>query len=139
MYYKYLSPLAISFHLRRLPRAVERNSLTVYPTRTLDLTTNMAEAKPGDNARSKRKIRKLSIIRVKSEHSMGEVTSGREGIAMQGLSYLQREVRLFKPRKVVHDVVMTLQVYSQSFPACCQGTAFTPGNIATHLQCGSPS
>ena len=68
----------------------------------------MAEAKPGDNARSKRKIRIPSIVRVKSEHSLGESSSGREGIAMQGLSYLQREVRLFKPRKVVHDVATTL-------------------------------
>jgi len=80
-----------------------------------------------------------SIIRVKSEHSMGESTSGREGIAMQGLSYLQREVRLFKPRKVVHDVATMPQVYSQSVPACRQGTALTPGNIAAHLQCSPPS
>jgi hypothetical protein len=99
----------------------------------------MAEAKPGDNARSKRKLRIPSIIRVKSEHSLGEATSGREGIAMQGLSYLQREVRLFKPRKVMHDIATTLQVYSQSLPACCEGTAFTPGNTAAYLQCGSPS
>ncbi len=80
-----------------------------------------------------------STIRVKSEHSYSESTSGREGIAMQGLSYLQREVRLFKPRKVVHDVAPTLQVYSQSSPACCQGAALTPGNIAAYIQCGPAS
>ena len=80
-----------------------------------------------------------SIMRVKSEHSYSESTSGREGIAMQGLSYLQREVRLFKPRKVVHDVATTLWVYSQSLPACREGAALAPGNIAAYLQCGSAS
>ena len=74
-----------------------------------------------------------SIIRVKSEHSYSESSSGREGIAMQGLSYLQREVRLFKPRKVVHDVPTTLQACSHSLPACCQGAALTPGNTAAYF------
>ena len=73
----------------------------------------MAKAKQ-DNAKSKRKIRMPSITRVKSEHSESDSTAGREGIAMQGLSYLQREVRLFKPRKVVHDIAITPQVYSHS-------------------------
>lgn len=74
-----------------------------------------------------------SIIRVKSEHSYSESSSGREGIAMQGLSYLQREVRLFKPRKVVHAVATTLQACSHSLLACCQGAAPTPGNIAAYF------
>ena len=74
----------------------------------------MAEPKPEDTVKSKRKIRMPSITRTKSEHSLSESTAGREGIAMQGLSYLQREVRLFKPRKVVHDVTTTSQVYLHS-------------------------
>ena len=78
-------------------------------------------------------------MRVKSEHSFSESTSGREGIAMQGLSYLQREVRLFKPRKVLHDVAPMLHGYSQSLPACCESAALTPGNIAAYLQCGPAS
>ena len=119
----------ISPHLRRLPAGGQ----PTHTPHTLDLTTNMTEAKQGDNARSKRKIRIPSIIRVRSEHSYSESSSGREGIAMQGLSYLQREVRLFKPRKVVHGLATTLQACSQSLPACCQGAALTPGNIAAHF------
>lgn len=79
------------------------------------------------------------IIRVKSETSLGESTAGREGIAMQGLSYLQREVRLFKPRKVVHGFATRLRICSHSVQACCQGTAVASGNITAYLQCGPAS